>query len=294
MKQIIHNLIDNIKTIPCKANIDLVLDGGAFNGSYMIGSLLYMKEMEKRNVIHIERISGCSIGSLLGLLYIGNLLSIQEQFYKYIRNSLANGNLNSYSKVLQIIKEKMPNSFYKKCNNVLYITFYDITNGKQVVRNRYKNNNHLLQCVYCSSFLPFLMNGRLCYHNKYIDGLYPYVFQKSSNKSVLFIDLIQQNITKMLIIKNEVNNSERIMKGILETHNYFFACSPFSFVSEIYYNTLTNNIKQVIHNIRIYITKCIVCFLTMYQNNRNNISYSDDIEYYIKKIFKMLFQYNLS
>ena len=58
-------------------------------------------------------------------------------------------------------------------------------------------------------------------------------FQKSSNKSVLFIDLIQQNITKMLIIKNEVNNSERIMKGILETHNYFFACSPFSFVSEI-------------------------------------------------------------
>ena len=46
MKQIIHNLIDNIKTIPCKANIDLVLDGGAFNGSYMIGSLLYMKEME--------------------------------------------------------------------------------------------------------------------------------------------------------------------------------------------------------------------------------------------------------
>ena len=53
-------------------------------------------------------------------------------------------------------------------------------------------------------------------------------------------------------------------------------------------------IKQVIHNIRIYITKCIVCFLTMYQNNRNNISYSDDIEYYIKKIFEMLFQYNLS
>lgn len=294
MKQIIHNLIDNLKTIPCKPTIDLVLDGGAFNGSYMIGSLLYLKEMEKRNVINIERISGCSIGSLLGLLYIGNHLSIQENFYKYIRYSLTKGNLNSYCKVLKIIKDKLPKSFYKKCNNVLYITFYNIKNGKQVVTHSYKNNDHLFQCIYCSSFLPFIMNGNLCYRDKYIDGLYPYIFPKSDVKSVLFIDLIQQNITKMLIIKNEVNNSERIMKGILETHAYFFSSSPFSLVSNVYQYTFTNSVKQIIHNIRIYLTNIIVYLLTLYFKNRKLLSYSVNIEYCVKSLFKLLLEYNIS
>ena len=51
MKEIINNLIDNIKSIPCKYNVDLVLDGGAFNGSYMIGSLLYLKEIEYKKFV---------------------------------------------------------------------------------------------------------------------------------------------------------------------------------------------------------------------------------------------------
>lgn len=294
MKQIINNLIDNLKNIPCKSNIDLVLDGGAFNGSYMIGSLLYFKELEKRNVIHIERISGCSIGSLLGLLYIGNHLSIQEKFYKYIRYSLTKGNLNSYCKVLSIIKDKLPKYFYKKCNNVLYITFYNIKNGKQVVTHSYKNNNHLFQCIYCSSFLPFLMNGNLCYHHKYIDGLHPYTFQKSEFKSVLFIDLIQQNITKMLIIKDEVNNSERIMKGILETHAYFFSSSPCSLVSNIYEYSLSNGIKQSIHSIRVYFTKIMVYLLSLYLKNRKILNYTSNIEHCVISIFKILLKYNVS
>lgn len=294
MKQIIHDLIDNLKTIPCQSNIDLVLDGGAFNGSYMIGSLLYLKEMEKRNIIHIERISGCSIGSLLGLLYIGNHLSIQENFYKYIRYSLTKGNLDSYCKVLKIIKDKLPKSFYKKCNNVLYITFYNIKNGKQIIIHSYKNNDHLFQCIYCSSFLPFIMNGNLCYCDKYIDGLHPYLFPKSDHKSVLFIDLIQQNITKMLIIKNEVNNSERIMKGILETHAYFFTSSPFSLISNVYEYTITNHMKQILHSIRIYVTNIIVYLLTVYFKNRKLLYYSTNIEYFVKSLFKLLLKYNIS
>lgn len=294
MKQIIHDLIDNIKTIPCKQKIDLVLDGGAFNGSYMIGSLLYIKELEKRNKLCIERISGCSIGSLLGCLYIGNILSIHETFYKYIRYSLSNGNLNSYAKVLKIIKNSLPEEFYKKCSNVLYITFYNIQNCNQVVISKFKSNSHLFQCIYSSSFLPFIMNGTLCYNDKYVDGFHPYMFPKSYEKSVLFIDLVQQNLIKMLIIKDEINNSERIMKGILETHSYFFANSPISFISNIYELNLFNVAKHFFHKTRIYITKIIIYALQFYKYYKNNITCSIYIEKICTHFCKSLLQYNIS
>ena len=294
MKQIINNLIDNLINIPCKRRIDLILDGGAFNGSYMIGSLLYLKELEKQKFICIERISGCSIGSLLGCLYIGNYLSIHEIFYKFIRYSLGQGNLKSYATVLNTIRKQLPKDFYKKCTNVLYVSFYDILNGKQIVIHEYESNEHLFECIYCSSFLPFIMNGNLCYQGKYVDGFHPYMFPDSPLKSTLFIDLIQQNITKMLIIKNEVNNSERIMKGILETHSYFFSNSPFSFVSNIYDINFINMVKLFFHKLRLYITQILVFVLQLYKKHKPNISCSNNIEGIIKYLSKSLLTYNIT
>ena len=49
----IENLPDPIKNVQVPQRMDLVLDGGAFNGSYLIGALYFLKEMEKRNYIKI-------------------------------------------------------------------------------------------------------------------------------------------------------------------------------------------------------------------------------------------------
>ena len=68
MKEYINKLIDNLRLKPNQPNqsnkieIDLILDGGAFSGSYLIGNLLYFKELERRNIVEIKRFSGCSIG----------------------------------------------------------------------------------------------------------------------------------------------------------------------------------------------------------------------------------------
>ena len=35
--------------------MDLILDGGAFNGIYMLGGLFYIKELEQREKINIKR-----------------------------------------------------------------------------------------------------------------------------------------------------------------------------------------------------------------------------------------------
>lgn len=74
MKLNLEKLIEKfIKDLDCKhipSEIDLVLEGGAFNGSYEIGILLYIKELEKRNKLKVNRISGTSVGAILGVAYI--------------------------------------------------------------------------------------------------------------------------------------------------------------------------------------------------------------------------------
>ena len=46
--KLIGNLPDEIKNVKSPMIIDLVLDGGIFNGSYLVGALHFLKEMEKK------------------------------------------------------------------------------------------------------------------------------------------------------------------------------------------------------------------------------------------------------
>ena len=70
MDSYVTKLIENLPIKDKCISIDLVLDGGLFNGSYLLGGLLFLKEMEKRGMVKIKRISGCSIGSLVGFLFM--------------------------------------------------------------------------------------------------------------------------------------------------------------------------------------------------------------------------------
>ena len=51
--KLIENLPDDLKNSKTPLRLDLVLDGGVFNGSYLVGALYFLKEMEKRNYIKI-------------------------------------------------------------------------------------------------------------------------------------------------------------------------------------------------------------------------------------------------
>lgn len=72
----VNSLIENINSNNIPKNIDLVLDSGAFNGIYMLGGLIYLRQMKNQNKININRISGSSIGSILGLLFIVDKLDL--------------------------------------------------------------------------------------------------------------------------------------------------------------------------------------------------------------------------
>ena len=58
LKVFINSLIENIPEKNLPEELDLVLDGGAFNGMYMLGGLFYIKELEQREKIKVKRQEG--------------------------------------------------------------------------------------------------------------------------------------------------------------------------------------------------------------------------------------------
>ena len=85
VKDLIENLPNNSSNPTKKCEkIDLILEGGAFNGSYMLGILYFLKNMEQKKEFKIERISGVSIGAMLGLIYQLDCLDFSISFYKSV------------------------------------------------------------------------------------------------------------------------------------------------------------------------------------------------------------------
>ena len=155
MRKIIQSLIKNIEK-PEKAprKIDLIIDGGGFKAAYIVGNLLYLKEMENQGFLKISRISGTSVGSLLGLLYfldelnlIYKLLPIFSKDYKKT-NKLTNSFKVIKRYLSKIIREKGLKSFNKR----LYINYYDLKNNREVLSNTYSNEDSVFKKIHFSCF----------------------------------------------------------------------------------------------------------------------------------------------
>lgn len=283
----------------CNKPIDLILDGGAFSGSYLLGGLMYLKHISSH--INIQRISGTSIGSLFGLLFLSDLfIQYNHKFYRKFRKCFKNnGNLSILYKCLSFIKKNISPDFYLKCNNKLYITYFDVINKKQVVRYLYSSNDDLILCVYKSCFIPFLINGKICYNNQYIDGLVPFIFSNNNNRKVIFMDLHTNYLTQMINIKNEHNNHYRILSGIFETHHFFMYGQSnlcFDLYKHYYYYKTIIGLRQNISVKVVYLVSIIQnLFLRKIKKNNINVRksniyqlYSYIVDYFIKHLKKIL------
>ena len=202
--KLIENLPNNIKNVETPLIIDLVLDGGIFNGSYLLGALYFLKEMEKNNYIKVDRISGCSIGSIAAFTYFIDGLDIMPNFYKIVHSEFK----KTYN--LQIIKELktyllsvIPNDICSNINNKLFICYNNIKKNKKVVKSVYKNVDDIINTIIRSCYIPYLIDGNLLYENKAIDGLNPFVFPIECDKKILYLDLYgYDKIANLLNVKN--------------------------------------------------------------------------------------------
>jgi hypothetical protein len=188
--KLIENLPDDIKNNNKPMVIDLVLDGGIFNGSYLLGALYFLKEMENRQYIKIDRISGCSIGSIAAFVYFIDGLDIMPEFYKLVYNEFTR------SHHLQIIKElkkyliqHIPHDICSRVNNKLFISYNNVKKHKKIVKSEYKDSDDIINTIISSCYIPYLIDGNLLYKNKSFDGVNPYIFYKEKNKKILYLDL---------------------------------------------------------------------------------------------------------
>jgi len=218
LQNYIHSMIENIniQTIPTKIN--LILDGGGFNGAYTTGCLYYFKELETLNITTINYISGTSVGAILGYMYLTDNLHYAPIFYIRLLNQIRNNiKLNI---VLDIINNIVKESDLNKINNRLFITYYDISNLKHNVISHFNTREELVDSLIKSSYIPFFMDGKLKYKQNYCDGLLPYLFNKNDIPSV-YISLINiYDIKEIIYTKNDKDIWIKLFKGLHDINNF--------------------------------------------------------------------------
>lgn len=263
VNKFIDNLPNSLKSIEKPLRLDLILDGGAFNGSYQIGCLYFLKEMEKRKYIIIERISGCSIGSIIAFLYFIDYLELFQNLYTDFYHCFErNYNLNKLKDIKNILKNKIPKNICSLVNNKLFVNYYNIKSKKKIIKYIYKNEDDILNSLIQSSFLPFLIDGNLCYKKKYIDGFNPYIFPLEKTKKILYIDLYGlDKFSGIIQIKNEKTNFHRVLSGLLDIHSFFIKQTSTSMCSYVNDWNLINFSR---HNLKQYFEYFIVYMVYLY------------------------------
>jgi hypothetical protein len=271
INKLIENLPVEIKqnqTNKTPMKVDLILDGGLFNGSYLVGALYFIKEMEARKYIKVERISGCSIGSIVGFLYFIDALDELPSLYESLLDDFKHQNNFSLIKNLkQKLVHRIPNDICVKVFKRLYIAFNNVKNGKKIVKKTYRDVDEIFDSIIKSCYIPFVIDGNLIYQNKYMDGLNPYIFNcktnnnkynKPSTRKIIFMDLLGfDKIGYVINVKNEKTNFHRILSGMLDIHNFFIKggsqTQMCSYVNDwSLYNYFLMSIRYLIEKIIIY------------------------------------------
>ena len=269
--------------------INLILEGGAFNGSYQIGALYFLKEMEKKKYIKIHNISATSIGAISALLYYIDLLEESLQSHTLLKSIYKKTKtLNAIPTFLNQIREKLPADLLSSLNGKLYISYYNIKTGCKIVKSKYKNIDDLFTTIRRSCFVPLFLNGQMTIDNKYMDGITPYIFPKNKYKCLNISLIGSDKFHQIFVIKNEDTNIHKILAGLLDIHLFITKNNSTQMCS--YIND--RSIKQrLFYNILFIIEKLIVFILFLYYHSKSKI-YKSNI--FVKIINLLIKEYCIS
>lgn len=306
VKNFSKKLIENIPQSESQT-IDLVLDGGVFNGSYSAGALFYIKEMETQGFYRVDKISGCSIGALCALLYHIDALHTTTDLYDCaIKHIHEHENIDILDTILHIIEPLLPANICETMTDRIFITYYNIRAGKKVIKGQYKSVNDIFNTIKKSCFYPFLINGSPLYKGKYVDGMTPYIFPHQNNKKILYIYLLgYDKWTHLFSVKNERNNFQRIVSGLLDIHSFHVKKRDTLMCSYIDHSSWSFKIYN--YGIK-YVCETFVFFVlflylhisnlffrsTWYKKRKNNIIYKKIYKHgskWLNKIYIFLLKY---
>ena len=256
IREYIKALILNVDHSKLKKEVNLIFDGGAFNGGFAAGVAMYIKAMEEHGLIKVHKISGCSIGSAVALWYICGCKVEAIHFFEQTTNSFQDTmELIGYHKTIKdFVTFLFPDGNVSTLKYKLYINFYDTHKHKQKIVSDFKSVDHLIDCILQSSHIPYIIDGNARYNGRYIDGIVPHIFtgSKNSNSSTesLFIKLVTlHKCSRAMVVKCEANIQYRLLAGVADANEFFITGSSdmCSYVSHwSYFNILQLRSREII------------------------------------------------
>jgi len=284
--QQIRNLISNLERRDKPIILDIILEGGAFNGMYEVGVLLFIKELEKQAFIKVDRISGVSIGSLMGFSYFTDNLELSMEYYKELREYWKhNFNLNIYEETLKkTINEMKEEDFNNIKNGKLFINYNNVDTLEHTVQDNYNDRNDLMNAILKSSHLPYITNDKMCQEHFFIDGGSPFIFydrEKNTERKILYVSInTLSKMTKMMNVK-EINCEGKVLAGILECYNLFHSNQKNNLCSFIHqwnsYDFIILRFKEIFMKILVYLIFFLYKSRDYLTNCDNVIKYSNNI-----------------
>lgn len=289
INKLMENLPENITKRKTPLKIDLILGGGAFNGSYILGALYFIKELEKRKIIVIRRISTCSVSSILALLYLtDNLDKADELYFDIVQDFKNKGNLSKLFEIKDLCKKYITDDVCRRLlNKKLYISYNNITKYSKRVVKKYNNIDELFDTIIRSCYVPFLIDFNPCYKGKYIDGINPYIFKynKNKNKRICLDVYTLDKVAYAMNIRNEKNNYHRLFEGILDVNKFFIKECNTIMCSDIDNWSIYNYLMYYIYIIAEKITLYFIGFISLMKCSFLKNNY-DSLKPFIEKVIK--------
>jgi hypothetical protein len=274
IKELVSKLANNIELLDNEEirGINIVMSGGAFNASYMAGCLYFLTELKDKGVIRINKISTCSASALLGLLFMINKMDIfVDKLYKHCEDSFRENKRVIFSEdsmncLLEMIKAELPEDILDIINNKLYITYYDVTECRRIVRSEYKTVDELLCVIRRSCFIPYFTMDKALDDGRYLDGGTPYIFKSEDCIKNLYINAITRDkILDSVVIKKDKTSLHRVVAGILDIHNFFFRGKKTAMCSYVEDWSIMRRINFAFIEWRIYCV-CVFFYILMRLN----------------------------
>jgi len=184
--------------------------------------------------------------------------------------------MDIFNDVFAFLTKQLPANFLDTINGKLFITYNDISKGKQFVKSTYSSIDELFDVIRRSCYIPYVIDKSIFYNGKYVDGLYPYIFKPKKNRKIINVNIINlKKVSSLISIKNEKNNIHRVIDGIIDTHTFF---------SSNYYSNMCSYIddQTIITKLQYFI------LIKFYQLSILVLHYF----YVLNKLFKKLIKTN--
>jgi hypothetical protein len=269
-------MIDNLERLKTLGQVNLVFEGGSLNGYYLLGVAMFLKEMERRKLITVNKVSGTSIGAYIAFHYLNNTLNrVYEHGIKAKEIFKERVNL-SYFK--DILLEDLSGCDVNKLNNRLFVSYYDIMpNIKRNIQSEFNNVNELYDAIISSAYLPFLIDGGVYYETKTrdakcIDGGLPYIFENEHDVKILYVKLSGWNkIGNMFTHRGEKDGRGRVCEGIISTYNFFLYGENGSDMCSWLYNW--TSMDHILYKLKHFVCIVLVCLIVIISKTSSNINY---------------------